>query len=106
MCAKVRHEAAEALGAIATEECLTPLQDNLQDPAQEVRETCMLALRRLQEAKKGMWMQNAVYVQLTYYHESNCLYHSNIFLLSWYVMCWVDFELIVKLLFQGDHWRS
>eukprot|EP00241_Pyramimonas_parkeae_P006566 CAMPEP_0114230268 /NCGR_PEP_ID=MMETSP0058-20121206/3374_1 /TAXON_ID=36894 /ORGANISM="Pyramimonas parkeae, CCMP726" /LENGTH=340 /DNA_ID=CAMNT_0001341447 /DNA_START=41 /DNA_END=1063 /DNA_ORIENTATION=- len=48
----VRHEAAEALGAIATEECLTPLQDNLQDPAQEVRETCMLALRRLQEAKK------------------------------------------------------
>jgi deoxyhypusine monooxygenase len=45
----VRHEAAEALGAIATERCLQPLREHQDDVAQEVRETCRLALRRVED---------------------------------------------------------
>eukprot|EP00854_Cymbomonas_tetramitiformis_P013977 gene13977-16521_t len=44
----VRHEAAEALGAIATDECFELLRAYVEDPAQEVRETCNLALRRVE----------------------------------------------------------
>ncbi|PWA51565.1 ARM repeat superfamily protein [Artemisia annua] len=48
----VRHEAAEALGAIGLESNITLLKDSLEsDPAQEVRETCELALSRLEELK-------------------------------------------------------
>ncbi|XP_051146709.1 deoxyhypusine hydroxylase-A isoform X2 [Andrographis paniculata] len=48
----VRHEAAEALGAIGLE-CNVPLLTNslVSDPAQEVRETCELALSRIEELK-------------------------------------------------------
>ncbi|CAH9114705.1 unnamed protein product [Cuscuta europaea] len=48
----VRHEAAEALGAIGLD-CNVPiLQESLtSDPAQEVRETCELALSRIKELK-------------------------------------------------------
>lgn len=48
----VRHEAAEALGAIGLE-CNVPLLKNslTSDPAQEVRETCELALSRIEEMK-------------------------------------------------------
>lgn len=44
----VRHEAAEALGAIGTEDCLARISQHLQDPTQEVAETCQLALQRIQ----------------------------------------------------------
>lgn len=48
----VRHEAAEALGAIGAPECLELLQEALvSDPAPEVRETCDLALHRIQQVK-------------------------------------------------------
>ncbi|KAG8370773.1 hypothetical protein BUALT_Bualt13G0018400 [Buddleja alternifolia] len=48
----VRHEAAEALGAIGLESNIPLLESSLaSDPAQEVRETCELALRRIQELK-------------------------------------------------------
>lgn len=48
----VRHEAAEALGAIGLETNIPLLKDCLDsDPAQEVRETCELALARLNELK-------------------------------------------------------
>ncbi|KAF5784945.1 putative deoxyhypusine monooxygenase [Helianthus annuus] len=48
----VRHEAAEALGAIGLESNISLLKDSLDsDPAQEVRETCELALSRIQELK-------------------------------------------------------
>ncbi|KAL4558699.1 hypothetical protein LXL04_036900 [Taraxacum kok-saghyz] len=48
----VRHEAAEALGAIGLESNIALLNDCLDsDPAQEVRETCELALARIQELK-------------------------------------------------------
>ncbi|KAL7583994.1 hypothetical protein Lser_V15G41800 [Lactuca serriola] len=48
----VRHEAAEALGAIGLESNIPLLKDSLDsDPAQEVRETCELALARIQELK-------------------------------------------------------
>ncbi|KAK9281849.1 hypothetical protein L1049_004755 [Liquidambar formosana] len=50
----VRHEAAEALGAIGLESNIPLLKNSLVlDPAQEVRETCELALRRIEELKIG-----------------------------------------------------
>ncbi|CAK7346441.1 unnamed protein product [Dovyalis caffra] len=46
----VRHEAAEALGAIGLESNVPLLKNSLtNDPAQEVRETCELALKRIEE---------------------------------------------------------
>ncbi|XP_011028773.1 PREDICTED: deoxyhypusine hydroxylase [Populus euphratica] len=46
----VRHEAAEALGAIGLESNVPFLKNSLtNDPAQEVRETCELALKRIEE---------------------------------------------------------
>eukprot|EP00249_Psilotum_nudum_P013840 c24542_g1_i1 orf=354-1322(-) len=48
----VRHEAAEALGAIGLPDCVSILMASLEsDPAQEVRETCDLALQRIQEGQ-------------------------------------------------------
>jgi deoxyhypusine monooxygenase len=48
----VRHEAAEALGAIGSPECLELLQKALvNDPALEVRETCDLALHRIEQVQ-------------------------------------------------------
>ncbi|CAI5493082.1 unnamed protein product [Closterium sp. Naga37s-1] len=46
----IRHEAAEALGAIGEASSLPLLQTYLADPAPEVRETCQLAVRRLQDS--------------------------------------------------------
>ena len=40
----VRHEAGEALGAIGTKECLPILERFRHDPAQEVAETCEIAI--------------------------------------------------------------
>jgi deoxyhypusine monooxygenase len=40
----VRHECAEALGSIATEECRPILEEFSQDVEQVVRESCMVAL--------------------------------------------------------------
>lgn len=49
----VRHEAAEALGAIGQVDCSSMLRKALQvDPAQEVKETCALALRRLVQGNR------------------------------------------------------
>lgn len=48
---RVRHEAAEALGAIATDECLPPLQQHEHDACLEVAETCQLALERIHQAR-------------------------------------------------------
>ncbi|WCJ28011.1 Deoxyhypusine hydroxylase [Euphorbia peplus] len=46
----VRHEAAEALGAIGLSSNVPLLKNSLAlDPAQEVRETCELALKRIEE---------------------------------------------------------
>lgn len=48
----VRHEAAEALGAIGSDGNVPLLKSSLDsDPAQEVRETCELALQRIQHLK-------------------------------------------------------
>lgn len=44
----VRHEAGEALGAIATETCLEPLRAHVDDPCLEVSQTCQLALQRIE----------------------------------------------------------
>ena len=47
----VRHEAGEALGAIATDECLEIVSQFVNDPAPEVQETCELAVGRIK------WLQ-------------------------------------------------
>ena len=47
----VRHEAAEALGAIASDECLEALETASKDPSQVVRETATLALARLRHSQ-------------------------------------------------------
>jgi deoxyhypusine monooxygenase len=48
----VRHEAAEALGAIGAAECTPLLQESLvSDPAPEVQQTCELALHRIQQGQ-------------------------------------------------------
>ncbi|CAL0310318.1 unnamed protein product [Lupinus luteus] len=48
----VRHEAAEALGAIGSDSNLPLLENSLDlDPAEEVRETCELALQRIRHFK-------------------------------------------------------
>lgn len=44
----VRHEAAEALGAIGTAECLQPLRDHETSDVQEVADTCVLARQRVE----------------------------------------------------------
>ncbi|KAE8686077.1 Deoxyhypusine hydroxylase [Hibiscus syriacus] len=50
----VRHEAAEALGAIGLESNIPLLKNSLVlDPAPEVRETCELALQRIEELKSS-----------------------------------------------------
>ncbi|XP_020275871.1 deoxyhypusine hydroxylase-B isoform X2 [Asparagus officinalis] len=50
----VRHEAAEALGAIGSEAIIPLLEQSLvSDPAEEVQETCELALRRIKEQKNS-----------------------------------------------------
>ncbi|XP_039135137.1 deoxyhypusine hydroxylase-B [Dioscorea cayenensis subsp. rotundata] len=50
----VRHEAAEALGAIGFEGIVPLLENTLAlDPAVEVKETCELALRRIREKKNA-----------------------------------------------------
>lgn len=50
----VRHEAAEALGAIGLESNIPLLRNSLAlDPAQEVRETCELALSRIEGLNNG-----------------------------------------------------
>jgi len=43
----VRHEAAEALGAIGKEESLLLLQKYINDPVQEVAETCIIAVDKI-----------------------------------------------------------
>merc|ERR1712130_182694 len=47
----VRHEAGEALGAIGTDECYAIVQQFVNDPSREVRETCELAVARIE------WLQ-------------------------------------------------
>ena len=44
----MRHEAGEALGAIGRPECLDALRAHASDAAQEVAETCQLALERIE----------------------------------------------------------
>lgn len=40
----VRHECAEALGAIATDGCMSTLRDFVKDPERVVKESCEVAL--------------------------------------------------------------
>jgi deoxyhypusine monooxygenase len=47
-CSMVRHEAAEALGALSSETSLPLLRKYLTDPAREVRETCEIAVGKIE----------------------------------------------------------
>mmetsp|Transcript_40818 Transcript_40818/g.49526 ORF Transcript_40818/g.49526 Transcript_40818/m.49526 type:complete len:460 (+) Transcript_40818:125-1504(+) len=53
----VRHEAAEALGAINTPECYAPLYTYQNDAEQEVAESCWMSVRRIESAAKGVFIQ-------------------------------------------------
>uniref|UniRef100_A0A0D3HWZ0 Deoxyhypusine hydroxylase n=1 Tax=Oryza barthii TaxID=65489 RepID=A0A0D3HWZ0_9ORYZ len=56
----VRHEAAEALGAIGLEKSISLLEESLAvDPAVEVQETCELAIRRIEEQKNTSGVESA-----------------------------------------------
>ncbi|XP_073033904.1 deoxyhypusine hydroxylase-A-like [Primulina eburnea] len=61
----VRHEAAEALGAIGLE-CVIPiLKSSLTlDPAQEVRETCELALSRIEEMTNSVAGESSLFLSV------------------------------------------
>jgi deoxyhypusine monooxygenase len=52
----VRHECAEALGSIASEECLEILQQYINDPADVVRESCVVALDMYQYENSDQFM--------------------------------------------------
>jgi hypothetical protein len=47
-CSMVRHEAAEALGALSSESSLPLLRKYFDDPAREVRETCEIAVGKIE----------------------------------------------------------
>lgn len=47
-CSMVRHEAAEALGALSSQSSLPLLRKYLDDPAREVRETCEVAVGKIE----------------------------------------------------------
>ena len=51
--AMVRHECAEALGSIATDECFKILQQYLKDGERVVRESCEVALDMYEHEKSG-----------------------------------------------------
>ncbi|KZV26406.1 deoxyhypusine hydroxylase [Dorcoceras hygrometricum] len=61
----VRHEAAEALGAIGSEIVIPILKYSLNlDPAQEVRETCELALSRIEEMKNSKAAESSPFLSV------------------------------------------
>lgn len=47
-CSMVRHEAAEALGALSSQSSLPLLRKYLGDASQEVRETCEVAIGKIE----------------------------------------------------------
>lgn len=47
-CSMVRHEAAEALGALSSESSLPLLRKYMQDESREVRETCEVAVGKIE----------------------------------------------------------
>ena len=51
----VRHECAEALGAIATEECTRILADYLCDKERVVKESCIVALDMSEYENSGQF---------------------------------------------------
>ena len=58
----VRHEAAEALGAIGTPECVQPVLKHANDSTPEVAETCALALQRIEYlARQGDAQEHSSY---------------------------------------------
>ena len=52
----VRHECAEALGSIASDECVQILQQYINDPADVVRESCLVALDMYEYEKSDQFM--------------------------------------------------
>lgn len=52
-CDMVRHECAEALGSVASDECLETLKSYLKDQDQVVRESCEIGLDMLEYERSG-----------------------------------------------------
>lgn len=63
--AMVRHECAEALGSIATEECLVTLEGFRQDEERVVRESCEVALDMLAHEKSAEFQYANTVSQIT-----------------------------------------
>ena len=63
--AMVRHECAEALGSIATEECLVTLEEFQQDKERVVRESCEVALDMLAHEKSAEFQYANTVSQVT-----------------------------------------
>ncbi|CAA0818688.1 Deoxyhypusine hydroxylase [Striga hermonthica] len=69
----VRHEAAEALGAIGLDSNVSLLKKSLaSDPAQEVRETCELALSRIEKVKNTSVSQSSPFLSVDPAAPANC----------------------------------
>lgn len=71
----VRHEAAEAMGAISSVESLPVLREFIHDPHREVRETCEIAVAKVEwdnsdegKAEKVQKAEENAYVNLLSYH--------------------------------------
>ncbi|QBM89040.1 deoxyhypusine hydroxylase [Metschnikowia aff. pulcherrima] len=65
----VRHEAAEAMGAIGDSECLEMLEDYFNnDPSLEIRQTCELAIERIKweksEAAKSETLEKSAFTSI------------------------------------------
>ena len=60
----VRHECAEALGAIATEECMKILDEYKSDPETVVKESCEVALDMCEYEKSGEFQYADAYLKV------------------------------------------
>ena len=49
------------MGAIGTDECYKILREFLEDPVEEVRETCILAAKRIEWCKEEAWKKGIEY---------------------------------------------
>lgn len=59
----VRHECAEALGSIATDECYPVLKKYSQDKERVVRESCLVALDMWEHEASGAFQYAAPIIQ-------------------------------------------
>lgn len=74
----VRHEAAEALGGIATDDCLPVLEEMAKDSSvpRVVRESCEVALDMVRLQIRISWLQLTSALQQFEYERSGTLHYA------------------------------